>query len=297
MANTFINEQTGPIARGTIASMRWSSVLGRLVYRDAESEFGGNRGDTINIRMPASFTANTYVRANGLTIQDVTETSVAVTLDTIYDVSVALTTEELELEINEFQRRIIAPAGLALASNTETLVATGLEALGGPAGATTTWDDELTTGTEAVDAIFQAKADLDAAEVPMSPRYIACDALFMLGVLKDQRGYAAQVRGDGGSALASGIVARIGGFDIYVSPKMTANTFVAFHPHAVALVNRAPAVPQGASYGASTSEDGYAARVVMDYDIDKKQEVLSIDVMTSVTELNDDLGVKVGPDA
>lgn len=60
---------------------------------------------------------------------------------------------------------------------------------------------------------------------------------------------------------------------------------LAFHKDAFAFVNRPLAIPQGAVKSAVASADGLSVRVIFDYDIDYKQDVISFDILYGVKEL------------
>ena len=56
MANALLTPDI--IAREALMILQNNTVMGGLVYRDYEGEFGPSRvGDTISIRKPAAFTA------------------------------------------------------------------------------------------------------------------------------------------------------------------------------------------------------------------------------------------------
>lgn len=68
---------------------------------------------------------------------------------------------------------------------------------------------------------------------------------------------------------------------------------LAFHRDAFAFVNRPLAIPQGAVKSAVASADGLSVRVIFDYDIDYKQDVISFDILYGVKELRTALAVRL----
>ncbi|MDY0104264.1 MAG: P22 phage major capsid protein family protein [Lentimicrobium sp.] len=68
---------------------------------------------------------------------------------------------------------------------------------------------------------------------------------------------------------------------------------LAFHKDAFAFVNRPLAIPQGAVRSAVASADGLSVRVIFDYDIDYKQDVISFDILYGVKELRTALAVRL----
>src|SRR3954468_8376448 len=118
MSNTLISP--GVIARVGLATLWNNMVLAGLVWRDFDSDFRGNQGDTITIRKPAIFTANTFNRASGITIQDPVEQSMPLTLNTIADVSFSVTSEDLTLRIDDFAGRLLNPAMMAIVEKVDS---------------------------------------------------------------------------------------------------------------------------------------------------------------------------------
>ena len=82
-------------------------------YDDKYAIEGAKIGDTLNIRKPAR-----YIGRSGTTlaVEDHTETSVPLQLDTQFGVDVNFTSKELTLDISDFSERILQPA-LATVAN------------------------------------------------------------------------------------------------------------------------------------------------------------------------------------
>ena len=71
-----------------------------------------------------------------------------------------------------------------------------------------------------------------------------------------------------------------------VEVPMVRNTAsLAFHKDAVAFVNRPLEIPQGAVKSAVASADGLSVRVIFDYDMDLKSDIISFDILYGVKEL------------
>lgn len=119
MGNTLLTPSI--IAREALMVLEANLVLANLVHRDYSKEFA-KVGDTVTIRKPATFESKVW---NGSTIdvQDATETSTSVTLDTVLDVSFAVTAKEMTLNIQDFSEQLIAPAMRAHAQKVDSLLA------------------------------------------------------------------------------------------------------------------------------------------------------------------------------
>lgn len=82
-------------------------------YDEKYAVEGAKIGDTLNIRKPARYVGRT---GTTLAVEDHTETSVPLQLDTQFGVDLAFTSKELTLSIDEFSDRIIKPAMATIAN-------------------------------------------------------------------------------------------------------------------------------------------------------------------------------------
>jgi len=101
-------------------------------YDDKFGIEGAKIGNTVDVRKPPRYIGRT---GTDLAVEDVTETSVPVSLDTQFGVDINFTTADLLLDINDFSQRYIVPAvatvankidrdGLALYKNIANAVGT-----------------------------------------------------------------------------------------------------------------------------------------------------------------------------
>lgn len=291
MSNTFLTPDM--IAREALATLYEETVMAQLVHRDYSADFGGAQGDTVTIRKPATFTANEFERASGITIQDATEGSVAVTLDTLLDVSFAVTSEDLTLEITQFGEQLLNPAMEAHAQAIDDKILTLRDDITAEVGAGAsdhTWDEP--------EVLIDARKTLNTAKVPMSQRRAVAGPATAAKWLGDALFHQADQSGSTEGLREASLGNRKFGFDPYehngiseedgTGGDPSTEISVAFHRTAFALVSRTLALPRGAGEGrASTvSYDGFGLRVVYDYDIDKKQDVVSLDYLIGVKTLD-----------
>ena len=68
---------------------------------------------------------------------------------------------------------------------------------------------------------------------------------------------------------------------------VNAPTSVAFHKEAIAFVNRPMDVPMGAARAYTASADGFSVRVVIQYNNQTKEDVISVDCLYGIAKLND----------
>lgn len=289
MANTFITPST--VARLAYANLFDDTILPQLVYRDFSGDFAGSAGDTVTIRKPATFTANTY--AGSITVQDATEQSDTVTLDTHLDVSFAVTSKQWTLEVRDFNQQLIEPATEALAQGIEDNIISTMSS-----GFTQTQGTDGTVSTDPTD-IITARRTLRDAGVPMNDLFSVLSTEVAANYLKDPLFHQADQRGDT-AGLREASIGRKFGFDNFEHNGLTASgtdttsdDSYFFHRTAVSLVSRTLALPRGAAQAAVFSARGFGIRVVYDYDNNAKQDVISLDVLIGSKVLDANRGVKL----
>lgn len=79
--------------------------------------------------------------------------------------------------------------------------------------------------------------------------------------------------------------------EVTVTANHTAN--LAFHKNAFALVTRPLALPMGTSQAEYVFHDGLGIRVVQDYDISKKKDIISLDMLCGVKTLTPELACRL----
>lgn len=280
MANSFIKAEK--IAAQALGLLEREIVIPSLVWRNAGGDFAGAAGDTISIRVPARTTARTRTLRGArpaasegtgiITMDELTETKVDVTLDTDVYSAVPITDEELTLDITDFAAQIAEPQIRAIAEGVENAVVAEMTA----ATYATTVSVPL-AATDLYDYIVDARVALNKANVPMSDRHLVVGADFEGRLLKSDELHQVDKAGTD-SALRDATIGRIAGFEVVVSNALPANVGFAFHRTAYVLGLRAPAVPDGATYGAARSAFGLAMRWIRDYDFRNVQDRSLFDV-------------------
>lgn len=110
MANEFLSAKS--IARRMLARLQNNLVLPALFATDFSEAFA-KQGDTIQVARPAVFVADEF--DGTINLQDYKEKNVLVTMDKIADVSVEVSSKDLTLSIEDFERKFIEGATLAIA--------------------------------------------------------------------------------------------------------------------------------------------------------------------------------------
>lgn len=113
MANTFLDVKE--IARQTLPRLIENLVFPNLVYKDFSDDFEVGKGATVQVRKPVVLTATTFSEQSGVQVQNVTETSVDVTLDTLATVDVEFGAMARATSVDSLNRLFLEPAAAALA--------------------------------------------------------------------------------------------------------------------------------------------------------------------------------------
>lgn len=273
MANTFIKATR--VVGQALGLLEREIVLPALVWRDAGGSFQGAAGDTLSLRVPARTQARTrQLRgarpttsegAGIITMDELTETKVDVTLDTAVYSAVPITDEELSLDIEDFGTQIAMPQAHAVAEGVENAVAAEMT------GATYATSLTLDT-TQPYKTVVDARVALNKANVPMTERYLVVGADMEGVFLKSDELHQADKAGTD-SALRDATIGSLAGFGrVVVSNALPSNVGFAFHRTAYVLGMRAPMVPDGATFGASQAAFGLAMRWLRDYDFRNVQD-------------------------
>ncbi|WP_113705372.1 P22 phage major capsid protein family protein [Nonomuraea lactucae] len=307
MPNTFLTPSI--IAKQALANLYENTVMSQLVHRDYEEEFVNRVGDTVTIRKPAVFEAKNFNRTTGIEIQNATEGSIPITLDKFADVSFAVTSEELTLEIIDFNAQLLAPACEAIAQKIDKDILTlrndivqrvgkaGAPITGVTGAAIHNWDNPR--------SVIDARRVLNQRNVPATDRHVVVGPEIEAKWLSDPLFHQADTRGDTEGLREANLGRRIFGHDAYQTQNIEAPTGtpgagqpnteigVAFHRTAFALVTRPLVLPQGAANAHVESYQGFALRVVMGYDQVKKQDIVSIDTLYGVKTLDPNRAVLI----
>ncbi len=113
MANTFVTIKD--FARVALPRLIDHLVFPNLIYKDYSDDFSAKKGDTIQVRKPIVLEARDFDPAQGVSTQDIVESTVDVTLDKIATVDVGIEALQGATSIDDLTRVFIDPAAAALA--------------------------------------------------------------------------------------------------------------------------------------------------------------------------------------
>lgn len=290
MANNFLTPDI--IAQAALATLYETTVMAQLVHRDYEPEFVPKRGGKVTVRKPAVFEAEEFDQANGINVQDAAEDGVLVELNHFADVSFAVTSRDLTLDILDFSAQLLDPAMEAISQKIDRDVLALRDDITQEVGVVGgdvmhAWSDPR--------SLIDAGRVLDEANVPERERRGVIGPLMAANWVADPLFHEADKRGSTEGLIEAGIGRKFG-FDNYKTQNIkrpaqtpgnsTTEVGVGFHRTAFALVTRPLELPRGAQNAAIASYKGFGLRVVFDYDIDKKQDIVSLDCLYGTKTLD-----------
>lgn len=275
------------IAATALGILEREIVLPSFLTRLAGAEFAGAKDDTITVRIPARLDAREYNwRSNRdeIELDFIEELGVPVVLDTMPYSAVAVTDEQLTLDITNFAERVVGPQARAMVRHMEQKVATTIE------GANFAWEiDEA----DPFKAAAKARAALNKASVPVDGRALVLGADVETAYLSSPLLVRADTSGSD-RALRDANIGRIAGFETYVSQFIDPDTAFAIHRSAFALANMAPVVPEGVPSGGSQTYSSYAVRWFRDYDAMHLRDRSVLSSFIGCSSVED--GVQLGED-
>jgi hypothetical protein len=295
MANTIITPTV--ISRTGLATLYNTIVLAALVWRDFDADFTAKQGNTVDVRKPAVFEAEEFDRATGTQAQAIEEEEVPVKLDTIANVTVAVTDEEMTLAIEDFQVQVLNGMMEAIAQKVDGDLADELtEAARGSGQLATMGEDPANT------AYRLARQILSRRKFPKGDRNAALSPEGVSAVLGDKLLVAANESGTT-DALREAALGRIYGINNYetqefgdavAGPRGEADG-VAFHKTAVALVVRPLNTPKGLATEQVSIESfkGLSLRTVYAYNAGEKQDEVSVDLLYGIETLREEGAVEL----
>lgn len=258
MANAIYTAEQ--LARVAIGLVDQDLVLAATVNRDYEADFTGGVGLTVNAKVPSFLTGRkrTAGATAAITVDDLNESNLAITItDQAYSAT-KLTDAELALTLEDFGRQVLAPQVGAVVRTCEDSVIDVMQAL--TASVAITW-----SATDPLGTLVDARKALRDLKVPASDLYCAVGTSLAADLLKTKELTDASQSGSTG-ALRDATLGRLRGFTVIESNGLAENEVVFYHRNAFTLVARAPQVPAGVAFGQSVAANGFALTALRDYD-------------------------------
>lgn len=294
MANVFLKPEV--ISATALGLLRRELILPRLVSRLGATEFRGAQNDTVNVKVPRVLDAREYAwrnnRASPIVVDELQEETIPVVLNHNIYSAIAVTDEELTMDIVSFATQVLQPQILAVAERLEGLIATamvGATYADAPVVYTPGTPDQARFYAAAV----QARRILNDRHIPMAGRFIALGSEVEAAALLEDSFRKVDESGSN-EALREAVIGRVAGFTVIGNVQSLPGDFaIAAHASAFAFANVTPEVPAGVAAGAATSFDGLAMRWIRDYDtmfLRDRSVVSSFAGANSVDDARDDHG-------
>ncbi|MEV4127146.1 P22 phage major capsid protein family protein [Nocardia sp. NPDC049707] len=300
MANTLLTPSV--IARQALANLYENLCMVPTVYTDVSQEWTGRKiGATVKIRKPTTFVANDFNPASpSITLQNATETSVDVTLDTHKDVSFAISVQDLTLRLEDFDQQFLMPAAEALAQSVDRAIiatmkgASGFTQVAGDTG-TNTWDKP--------EVLIEADRLLNIKNVPASERSAVIGPSARAKWQATDWLKFAEHSGSTDVLREGYLGRRLLGFDPYMTQNIvqaadtpatgqpTTEVGLAYHRSSTAFASATLDLPTDNTWAAIESYKGLSLRLVKQYDMNKKSDIISLDILFGTKVLDANRGV------
>lgn len=281
MANTLLTPSV--IARTMVGLLSRQVVLPGVVWRDFDTEFAGKVGASITVRVPGVLAGDEInidaARTADIDLEDIEEQSISVALTKIPYSAVAITDEDLNLRIEDFGQQVLMPQVQTVGERIEGYLASAMAAA--------TYAEELEFDPDdPFDSLVDARKLLNDANVPLANRTLVVGSAIEAAWLKSNLLKQVDISGSS-SALREATIGRLAGFTVLGSNAIAEDEAYAMHKSAFILSTRAPAVPEGATFGQSASYQGLAMRWIRDYDARRLQDRSVVSAFAGATAVED----------
>jgi len=285
------------VAIDALPALTGNLVMGNLVNRNYEPTLA-QAGDTVNVPVPPTLTANNLVEGGSVTTQIANLGNAQIVLDTHAEATFQIPDVTKVLAVPDLLDLYMQPAVIALAERIES----DLLGLYSAFTANATVGAPGVAITEA--AVDEAETALFNAKVPSAmEKYLVVDGTTYSQLRQIQRFSEFRTAGEAGSrALVSGAVGKLKDFSVFRSqfvPK-TGSAPVAVHNLAFArdalglVVRRLPQPLPGTGAVAEYAEIGnFGIRVIMSYQPNTLAQQFTVDVLYGVGLLRNEFGVHV----
>lgn len=286
MANIF--EKAEKLAGVALALLQRQIVLpGVFVNRYGITDFKGAKGDVVNVKRPALLKARDagFRARNALVIDNLVQSRLQVALNRYPYSAVALSDEELTLDVTNFAQDVTAPQARAIAEDFENTAAATLS------GATYVHEVDFDPDSSGVDGdprkvAIEARRQLNTSNVPANGRLWVVGSSMSAAIASHDKLLDVDTAGLP-EAVREGVVGKLGGFIILESNAIDPDEGYFVHNSAVALAAVAPAAPRGATSAGVAVDGGIAVRQLFDYDSDTLSDRSILSVFTGGTPVTD----------
>lgn len=255
------------VVETAVEVLRRQIVLPNYVLTNALGDFGGSANDTINVRVGAVMDSRERVfRGTGsdrnVVMDDLVESSFPVTLDKVIYNAVALTDEQLTLDIKDFIAQVIVPQVGGVAYGIENYL---YDLISSAPYQDTHWINPADTFPAFVDA----RRALNDENVEYNDRVMIVGSAVESALLKDPQFRRYDATGaEQASALRQAVIGNVAGLPVLRSNALAPDEAFEWQRNAFIYINRAPKKPFSAAVNAygNYAASGAAFRWLADYD-------------------------------
>ena len=238
-------------------------VLPNTFRREGFDAYRGAKGDAVNMRVEGVLPFRRYAfrndRSQPIETDVYEEKTVQVTVADHFYNATALTDEQKEWDLLDWafllgkQARALS-RGLARQAQAQIEAAPYNVVIGG-------------AGSDLVGSLTEARRVLNRFQVPGGTRTLAVGSDFEAAMQNDDRIQLASNAGDNvaESALREATIGRVKGFNVVLDNTIAPDAAYAYVDGGFVWATAAPVVPRSIAYGATTSYEGLALRVMQDY--------------------------------
>lgn len=306
MAHTLFTPREA--ASAVIATLRAQTNLPRTVRMDFSNEFVAGRGSTVDVKKAVTTSANVRTAANAasrteLTFSDLSQTTVPVTLDNVAYSAVRLPDAWASMTLENFARDVLVPQAGAVADLLPNPLVTAMTSIkatpaDNPKGGGVDYNNAAALGfkrdgSNALTVINRMARVLSSRKVPMVGRTLAVGSA-VAEIIRNVPTLVAVDSSGSVDVLRNNTIGRLRGFDVIEDLYLPEDFAVAYETDAFAFVTRTMALPQGAAYKTTISQDGFALRHVMQYDAAHMEDQSVVDALFAAAVLDPDRATSAG---
>ncbi|WP_396658386.1 hypothetical protein [Microbacterium sp.] len=260
--NTYTADEIGLVA---VKLADAGLALGQNVARYTDADFASGSGGKAYLKVPGALTARARTlrdKTTAVVFDEIAEDRVSVDLSTHLVSAVKVGDAELSLDVRDFSAQVLKPQVDAIVDGIETAIGDAIADVEAT-DVSDKYDDEAPAKLFTLGRRALRDRGIDVANEALVA-YVGgnvVDALLDSGALDFSK------TGDA-EALRKGSIGRIAGFQCVESGRIDADQIVFATKTGIFLATMAPAIPEGANFGAVVREEGIAMRYLRDYSAD-----------------------------
>ncbi len=214
MSNTFVTPQI--VAREAAVALNAQLMAASLIPKGISQDVARKVGDTVKVRVPATFTAHDFAASGSISVQGAGEGYVNLVVDRHFDVAFEITSAERAMSLTDLRAQVINPARQAIAEQVDSDALSLYKSVAAKTGTAGTTPDALSDFTD-------ARKKLTDNRAPMGGRVAIWDTAAEAKLLQLDAIAGADKSGST-DALREANIGRIMGFDNYVSQLVKSHT-------------------------------------------------------------------------